>query len=67
MNSKINSKKKKVGRPPVIKNGRNVNLYLGAKHYNFAKSQDRPMSEFIRSLIEREIIKQQRVTQGTTL
>ncbi len=61
MNTKKNIKKKKAGRPAVIKSGRNVNLYLGIKHYNFAKSQDSTMSEFIRSLIEKEIMQQQRM------
>ena len=64
MNNQKNTLKR--GRPTFVKKGRNVNLYLGINHYNFAKSQDSTMSEFIRSLIEREM-KQQRMTQGTTL
>jgi len=66
MNSQKNTKKKKAGRPTVIREGRKVNLYLGINHYNFAKSQNSTMSAYIRSLIERDMM-QKRVTQGTIL
>ena len=60
MNSQKNTKKKKIGRPTVIKNGRNVNLYLGINHYNFAQSQNCTMSAYIRSLIERDMMEQKK-------
>ena len=64
---KTSTPKKTAGRPVEIKDGRKVTLYLGVEHYTHAKSKNSTMSKYIRSLIERDIMQEQRVAQVTTL
>ena len=57
---KTSTPKKTAGRPVEIEDGRRINIYLGIKHYSHAKSQRSTMSKYIRSLIERDMMKEQR-------